>query len=46
MALIQDFAVQGMQMILVLLLAPGVTGLIRKLKARLLRRQGPPVLQP
>ena len=46
MALIQDFAVQGLQMILVLLLAPGVTGLIRKLKARLLRRQGPPVLQP
>jgi formate hydrogenlyase subunit 4 len=46
MALIQDLAVQGMQMILVLLLAPGVTGLIRKLKARLLRRQGPPVLQP
>ena len=46
MALIQDFAVQGAQMILVLLLAPLVTGLIRKIKARLLRRQGPPVLQP
>ena len=46
MALIQDFAVQGLQMILVLLLAPGVTGLIRKLKARLLRRQGPPIIQP
>jgi len=46
MALIQDFAVQGAQMILVLLLAPLVTGLIRKVKARLLRRQGPPVLQP
>lgn len=46
MALIQDFAVQGAQMILVLLLAPLVTGLIRKLKARLLRRQGPPILQP
>jgi formate hydrogenlyase subunit 4 len=46
MALIQDFAVQGAQMILVLLLAPLVTGLIRKMKARLLRRQGPPILQP
>ena len=46
MALIQDFAVQGVQMILVLLLAPLVTGVIRKLKARLLRRQGPPILQP
>ena len=46
MALIQDFAVQGAQMILVLLLAPLVTGLIRKVKARLLRRQGPPILQP
>jgi formate hydrogenlyase subunit 4 len=46
MALIQDFAVQGAQMILVLLLAPLITGLIRKMKARLLRRRGPPVLQP
>jgi len=46
MALIQDFAVQGAQVILVLLLAPLVTGLIRKMKARLLRRQGPPILQP
>jgi len=46
MALIQDFAVQGAQMILVLLLAPLVTGAIRKMKAQLLRRQGPPVLQP
>jgi formate hydrogenlyase subunit 4 len=46
MALIQDFAVQGAQMILVLLLAPLVTGLIRKVKARLLRRRGPPILQP
>ena len=46
MALIQDFAVQGAQMILVLLLAPLITGLIRKMKARLLRRQGPSILQP
>ena len=34
------------QMLLVLLLAPGLTGLVRKIKAQLLLRQGPPVLQP
>ena len=31
---------------LVLLLAPAVSGMIRKMKARLQRRVGPPVLQP
>ncbi len=41
-----DLAVQGAQMALVLLLAPLFTGFVRKVKARLLRRQGPPVLQP
>ena len=46
MALIRDLCVQGAQMLLVVLLAPLVTGLIRKLKARLLRRRGPPLLQP
>jgi formate hydrogenlyase subunit 4 len=46
MALIRDFALQGAQMLLVLLLSPLLTGFIRKLKARLLRRQGPPLLQP
>ena len=46
MALIRALAVQGTQMFLVVLLAPFVTGLIRKMKARLQRRQGPPVLQP
>ena len=46
MALILDLSIQGAQMLLVVLLAPLVTGLIRKLKARLLRRQGPPLLQP
>jgi formate hydrogenlyase subunit 4 len=30
----------------VLLLSPLLTGLVRKVKARLLRRQGPPLLQP
>ena len=46
MALILDLVVQGAQMALVLLLAPLLTGIVRKMKARLLRRQGPPVLQP
>jgi formate hydrogenlyase subunit 4 len=46
MALILDLIVQGVQMLLVLLLAPLLTGLVRKARARLLRRQGPPLLQP
>jgi len=46
MAVIVDIAVQGAQMLLVLLLAPLLTGLVRKVKARLLRRRGPPMLQP
>jgi formate hydrogenlyase subunit 4 len=46
MAVILDLAVQGAQMVLVLLLAPGLTGLVRKVKARLLRRRGPPLIQP
>ena len=46
MALIRDLAVQGAQMLLVLLLAPLLTGFVRKVKARLMRRQGPPLLQP
>jgi formate hydrogenlyase subunit 4 len=46
MALIYDLIVQGAQMALVVLLAPLVTGLVRKIKARLVRRQGPPILQP
>ena len=33
-------------MLLVLLLAPLLTGFVRKIKARLLRRRGPPLLQP
>ena len=39
-------AAQFLQMILVLALAPALTGLTRKAKARLQRRIGPPVLQP
>jgi len=46
MAVILDLAVQGTQMLVVLLLAPLLTGLVRKVKARLLRRRGPPLIQP
>jgi formate hydrogenlyase subunit 4 len=46
MAVILNMLVQGAQMLLVLLLAPLLTGFVRKVKARLLRRQGPPLLQP
>ncbi|HEX6094378.1 MAG TPA: NADH-quinone oxidoreductase subunit H, partial [Dongiaceae bacterium] len=45
MTLIGDLVVQGAQMALVLLLAPLLTGFVRKVKARLLRRRGPPLLQ-
>jgi formate hydrogenlyase subunit 4 len=44
--MIADLTVQGGQMLLVLLMAPLLTGFVRKLKARLLRRQGPSLLQP
>ena len=37
---------QLLQMLLVVGLAPLLTGLVRKAKARLLRRNGPPLLQP
>ena len=46
MALIRDLAIQGAQMLLVLALAPLLTGFVRKLKARLVRRRGPPLIQP
>ncbi|MCL4767671.1 MAG: NADH-quinone oxidoreductase subunit H [Hyphomicrobiaceae bacterium] len=46
MAVILDLAVQGAQMALVLLLAPLLVGFIRRIKARMLRRRGPPLLQP
>jgi len=46
MAIIAAFAIQGLQMVLVLALAPLLTGFVRKVKARLVRRQGPPVIQP
>ena len=46
MAVILDLAVQGAQMLLVLLLAPLLTGLTRKVRARALSRRGPPLIQP
>jgi formate hydrogenlyase subunit 4 len=46
MSFVRDYTFQGAQMLLVLLLAPLLTGFVRKVKARLLRRKGPPLLQP
>ncbi|MBF0153116.1 MAG: NADH-quinone oxidoreductase subunit H [Magnetococcales bacterium] len=46
MAVIVDFLAQGLQIFLVLLVSPLVVGVVRKVKARLQRRQGPPFLQP
>jgi formate hydrogenlyase subunit 4 len=46
MAVIRDLAIQAGQMFLVLALAPLLTGWVRKVRARLLRRRGPPLLQP
>ncbi len=50
MALMSDFLYelvpQGVQMFLVVLIAPLVMGVTRKARAHLLRRVGPPLLQP
>jgi formate hydrogenlyase subunit 4 len=46
MELISSLLVQSMQMLLVLAAAPLLTGFVRKVKARLLRRRGPPIVQP
>jgi formate hydrogenlyase subunit 4 len=50
MALIVDLLwqlfLQLVQMVLVVAIAPAILGVTRKVKARLLRRVGPPVLQP
>jgi formate hydrogenlyase subunit 4 len=46
MALILDLLAQAVQMLLVLVVAPLLIGVTRKVKAHLLRRIGPPVLQP
>jgi formate hydrogenlyase subunit 4 len=42
---IQSFLAQGAQMFLVLAVAPAVAGIARKVKARLTRRRGAPVIQ-
>jgi formate hydrogenlyase subunit 4 len=44
--MIYDLAIQAAQMLLVLALSPLLVGFVRKIKARLLLRQGPPLLQP
>ena len=41
-----DFVFQALQMTLVIALAPGLTGLVRKVKARLTRKRGASILQP
>ena len=46
MELIRDIALQGVAMFATLALAPLLTGIVRKAKARLLRRVGPPLVQP
>jgi formate hydrogenlyase subunit 4 len=46
MGMISALATQLGQMLLVLALAPALTGVTRKMKARLQRRIGPPILQP
>ncbi|MFT4129293.1 respiratory chain complex I subunit 1 family protein [Labrys sp. (in: a-proteobacteria)] len=46
MAVIESLAIQALQMFLVLCLAPLVTGLVRRIKAHLLRRRGPSPFQP
>jgi formate hydrogenlyase subunit 4 len=46
MAMIIDLAAQALQMLLVLAIAPLILGITRKVKARALRRIGPPIWQP
>ena len=46
MAMIVDLVFQLLQMTLVIAVAPLLTGVVRVTKARLLRRRGPPLIQP
>lgn len=46
MELTGNLVLQAIEMLVVLALAPGLTGLVRKVKARLTRRRGASVLQP
>ena len=45
-SLVIDILLQAVQLVLVLALAPGLTGLVRKMKARLLGRRGASIVQP
>lgn len=44
--MIESVALQTVQMAAVIAAAPLLTGFVRKIKAQILRRQGPPVFQP
>jgi formate hydrogenlyase subunit 4 len=44
--MIYEWLTQAAQIVLVLALAPLLSGVTRKIRARLLRRRGPPVVQP
>jgi formate hydrogenlyase subunit 4 len=46
MTFLSELFAQAAQMLLVLALSPVLIGFARKVKARLLRRRGPPLLQP
>lgn len=46
MELIESLALQALQMMSVLAMAPLLTGFVHKIKAQIMRRQGPPILQP
>ncbi|MFQ5438352.1 MAG: respiratory chain complex I subunit 1 family protein [Paracoccaceae bacterium] len=46
MDLIFGLLVQGLQMVLVVTLAPMLVGVVRKVKSRLTRRRGAPLIQP
>ncbi|MDR3493863.1 MAG: NADH-quinone oxidoreductase subunit H [Ancalomicrobiaceae bacterium] len=46
MTILGNLTIQILQMLLVLLPAPLLIGFIRKVKARLLRKKGPPLIQP
>ncbi|MGO8739886.1 respiratory chain complex I subunit 1 family protein [Rhodoblastus sp.] len=46
MATLESLAIQIVEMLVVLAVAPLLTGFVRKVKARLLGKRGPPLLQP
>lgn len=46
MGMILDLMVQGIQMALVVAVAPMLVSIVRKVKSRLTRRQGAPLIQP